>query len=367
MAVPPAQRHIVRSAVEHLQPYHPVEAAEELADRLGMPIEAILKLDSNENPYGCSFRVQESLATFDRFNFYPDAQARATRERIANYASAPADRVMVGAGSDELIDLLFIATLDAGDEVIIPVPTFGVYKARAELFGGRAVEVPRLPDYDLDMDALLAAVTERTKLIVLTSPNNPTGNLATNQQIVQLLNTGALVVVDEAYYEFATKTALPLSGEFDNLVVLRTFSKWAGLAGLRVGYGVFPAEIIEQLWKVKPPFNVNAAGLAAVHASLDDLEYLHATLSRIRAERSRLYRLLRKVEYLTPFPSQGNFILCHVERGDAHDVHLRLSDRGIMVRKYGDPLLRNYLRITVGKPEDTDRLMSALQMIGAHV
>jgi histidinol-phosphate aminotransferase len=367
MAVPPAQRHIVRKAVEHLQPYHPVEAAEELAERLGMPLDSILKLDSNENPYGCSFRVQEALATFDRFNYYPDAQARATRERIASYAGAPAERVLVGAGSDELIDLLFIATLDREDEVIIPVPTFGVYKARAELFGGRAVEVPRQTDFELDIDALLAAVTDRTKLIILTSPNNPTGNLASNQHIVQLLQTDALVVVDEAYFEFAGKTALPLTGEFDNLVVLRTFSKWAGLAGMRIGYGVFPADIIAQLWKVKPPFNVNAAGLAAVHASLDDVEYLHTTISRIRAERSRLYRLLRKVEYLSAYPSQGNFILCHVDRGDAHDVHLRLADRGIMVRKYGEPALRDFLRITVGRPEDTDRLMGALQMIGAHV
>lgn len=367
MAVPPAQRRIVRTAVEHLQPYHPVEAAEELAERLGMPVDAILKLDSNENPYGCSFRVQEALATFDRFNYYPDAQALATRTRIASYTGAPVERIMVGAGSDELIDLLFIATLDPGDEVIIPVPTFGVYKARSELFGGRAVEVPRQTDFELDIDALLNAVTDRTKLIILTSPNNPTGNLVSNQHVVQLLQTDALVVVDEAYYEFATRTALPLSGEFDNLVVLRTFSKWAGLAGMRIGYGVFPADVIAQLWKVKPPFNVNAAGLAAVHASLDDLEYLHTTLSRIRAERSRLYRLLRKVEFLSAYPSHGNFILCHVDRGDAHDVHLRLADRGIMVRKYGDPLLRNFLRITVGKPEDTDRLMSALQTIGAHV
>jgi histidinol-phosphate aminotransferase len=367
MAVPPAQRRIVRRAVERLQPYHPVEAAEELAVRIGMPLDAILKLDSNENPYGCSFRVQEALATFDRFNFYPDAQTAATRERLAGYSGAPAERIMIGAGSDELIDLIFLATLDPGDEVVIPVPTFGVYKARAELFGGKAVEVPRLPDFDLDMDALLGAITESTKLVILTSPNNPTGNGVSNQQIVQLLQTDVLVVVDEAYYEFAGKTALPLSGEFDNLVVLRTFSKWAGLAGLRIGYGIFPPEIMAQLWKVKPPFNVNAAGLVAVHASLDDLEYLHSTVSRIRAERGRLLRLLKRVEYLTSYPSQGNFILAHVDRGDAHEIHLRLADRGIMVRRYGDPLLRDYLRFSVGRPEDTDRLLTALQTIGAHV
>lgn len=367
MSVPPTLRRIVRESVEQLNAYHPVEAPEELAARLGMPIDAILKLDSNENPYGCSFRVQEALATFDRFNHYPDAQARSTRDRVAAYAGTSADRIILGNGADELIDLIFLATLDPGDEVIIPVPTFGVYKARAELFGGTAVEVPRLPDFDLDMDALLSAVTDRTKLIVITSPNNPTGNLATNQQIVRLLQTGALVVLDEAYFEMSGKTSLPLVGEFDNLAILRTFSKWAGLAGLRIGYGIFPYYLAKQVWKVKPPFNVSQAGLVAVEASLDDVEFLHGTLNRIRAERGRLLRKLRRIEYLTPYPSQGNYFLCRVTRGDAHDVHLRLADRGIMVRAYGDGMLRDCLRITVGKPEDTDRLVGALQTIGAYV
>jgi histidinol-phosphate aminotransferase len=366
MTVPP-QRPIVRNAVEQLHAYDPVEAAEELAARLGMPLDMVVKLDSNENPYGCSLRVQEALAAFDRFNYYPDAQARSTRERIAAYAGTVPDRVLVGAGSDELIDLLFLTTLDPGDEVVLPVPTFGVYRARAELFGGVAVEVPRTTDFELELDAMLAAVNDRTRLVIVTSPNNPTGNLATNQQIVDLLQTGVLVVVDEAYFEFANRTVMPLTGEFDNLVVLRTFSKWAGLAGLRIGYGVFPRGMVGHLWKVKPPFNVNAAALVAVEASLDDLEYLHGTIGRIRSERQRMVRQLRRVDYLSPYPSHANFFLCRVDRGDAHDVHQRLADRGIMVRRYGDPLLRDHLRITVGRPEDTDRLVGALQTIGAHV
>lgn len=367
MSVPPIHRRLVKDAVERLKPYHPVEAPEQLAARLGMPIDQIVKLDSNENPYGCSFKVQEALSTFDRYHHYPDAQARETRERLGAYAGVDPERVIVGAGSDELIDLLLLATIDSGDEVIIPVPTFGVYQARAELFGGDAVLVPRTESFDLDMDAILQAIGPSTKAVFVTTPNNPTGNLASNHDIVTLLQTGVLVVVDEAYFEFCGKTVLPFIGEFDNLVVLRTFSKWAGLAGLRLGYGVFPQFLAEQVWKVKPPFNVNAAALIAVGASLDDVEYLHSTLNRLRGERARLLRLLKRVEYLTPFPSQANFILCRVDRGDAHDIHLRLADRGIMVRCYGDPILRDYLRISVGRPEDTDRIMTALQTIGAHV
>jgi histidinol-phosphate aminotransferase len=277
------------------------------------------------------------------------------------------DKLLLGNGSDELIDLLMLATIDPGDEVVIPIPTFGVYQARAELFGGVAVRVPRTATFDLDIDAILDAITPRTKAVFVTSPNNPTGNLAARHDVVRLLQTGVLVVVDEAYFEFCGKTMLPFAGEFDNLVVLRTFSKWAGLAGLRLGYGVFPPLLGEQLWKVKPPFNINAAALLAVDASLDDMEYLHATLSRLRGERTRLFRLLKRLEYMTPFPSQANFVLCKIERGDAHDIHLRLADRGIMVRCYGDPALRDFLRLSVGRPEDTDRMMAALQTIGAHV
>lgn len=360
------ERRLVRDSIVRLHAYEPVEAAEELSARLGMPLDAIVKLDSNENPYGCSIRVQEALASFDRLHYYPDAQARAIRERIASYASVSAERVMVGAGSDELIDLIFLATLDAGDEVIIPTPTFGVYKARAELFGGVAVEVQRTDEFDLDLAAILDAVTPRTKLIIVTSPNNPTGNLATNQQIVQLLKTDALVIVDEAYYEFAGKTVMPLSGEFDNLIVLRTFSKWAGLAGVRIGYGVFPPAIASQVWKVKPPFNISSVAAVAVEASLDDVEYLHSTISRIKSERSRMFRQLKRLDFLTPLPSHGNFLLCRIDRGGAQDVFLRLADRGIMVRRYGGGLA-DYLRFTVGRPEDTDRLVAALQTIGARV
>jgi histidinol-phosphate aminotransferase len=367
MATHPEQRRLVRESVENLQPYHPVEAPESLAARLGMPVDMIVKLDSNENPYGCSILVQESLGSFDRYNHYPDAQALRVRERLAIYSDSRIERIVVGAGSDELIDQLMLALIDPGDEVIIPVPTFGVYRARTELFGGVAVEVPRDQHFDLDVDAMLERVTDRTKMIFVTTPNNPTGNNATTQQVVQLLKTGALVVADEAYYEFAGKTLLPLAREFDNLVVLRTFSKWAGIAGLRFGYGIMPEFLAEQIWKIKPPFNVNIAALRAVEASLDDIEYLHITINRIRNEQRRLYRRLGNLEFLRPYPSAANFILCEVTRGDAHDIHQRLADRGIMVRQYNDPVLRNYLRISVGKPEETNRLIGALQTIGARV
>ncbi len=366
MTTRPDNTSPVRRAVEELSPYVPVESPDALAARLGMPIDMIAKLDSNENPYGCSVSVQEALGAFDRFHYYPDAQAARLRDRIAIYADVKPESIIVGNGSDELIDLVLIAVLETGDEVIIPEPTFGVYRARTELFGGVSRVVPRSESFDLDMPAMLEAVNERTKVAFLTNPNNPTGNLAPTSEIVSMLNTGVLVIVDEAYYEFCGKTIMPLTHEYDNLIVLRTFSKWAGLAGMRIGYGVFPKGLAEQLWKVKPPFNVSAAAMLAAEASLDDLEYLHVSINRIRNETRRLTRMLGTVEYLKTFPSVANFVFCEVTRGDAHDVHQRLADRGIMVRSYGGTL-RQYLRFSSGRPEDTNRLMTALQTIGAYV
>ena len=360
------QRNSVRSEIEALTPYVPVESPESLSKRLGMPLDMIVKLDSNENPYGASISVQEALGAFERYHQYPDAQASSLRERLAIYAGVRPDTILVGNGSDELIDLTLLAILDPGDEVIIPEPTFGVYRARTELFRGKPVIIPRTDSFDLDLPAMLEAITPRTKAMFLTSPNNPTGNLTSTSEIVSLLDSGVLVILDEAYYEFCGKTVMPLTQEFDNLVVLRTFSKWAGLAGLRVGYGVFPERIGNELWKVKPPFNVSAAALAAAEASLNDIEYLHLAINRIRNETRRLSRMLAGIEYLSPHPTVANFILCRVTGPGAQDIHQRLADRGIMVRSYGGEL-KDYLRISVGTPEDTNRLMTALQNIASHV
>ena len=360
-------RRLVREAVARLGDAPRLQAVERLAEGLGLPVERIVKLDQNENPYGCSLRVQEALAAHDRYHLYPDPEHHAVRARLAEYTDMPAERILVGNGADELIDLLYLLTIDPGDEVVVAPPTFGVYKARAELFGARVVEAPRRADFGLDMEALERAVSTRTKLITLVSPNNPTGNAASPEQLVRLLRLGPLVVLDEAYAEFAQRSLVPLAREFDNLVILRTFSKWAAIAGLRAGYGIFPGELMPYLWKIKPPFNVNAAALAAVEATFDDLEWLRSTIVRIKAERGRMYRQLRKLNLLQPYPSQGNFLLCRVLRGDAPGLQARLADLGIIVRHYGDGPLADCLRISVGRPEDTDVLVKALISIAERL
>ncbi len=361
-----ATRGLIREAVLHAAPYAPLPPIERLASGVGLPIERIIKLDQNENPYGPSLRVQEALAAYDRYHLYPDPEGRAARERIARYVGIPAERIILGNGADELIDLIYLLTIEPGDEVIVAPPTFGVYAARAPLFGARVVEVPRRADFELDLDALARAVTPRTKVISVVAPNNPTGNAIAPEALVRLLGLGPLVVLDEAYAEFAQRSLVPLAREFDNLIVLRTLSKWAGLAGLWIGYGIFPSELLPYLWQIKPPFNVNAAALVAVEATFEDLAWVRAGVVRLRVERGRLYRQLRKLNLLQPYPSQGNYLLCRVLRGEASALRVRLAELGIMVRGYGGELA-DYLRISVGKPEDTDTLMKALLAIAERL
>jgi histidinol-phosphate aminotransferase len=358
-----SQDHIdrlLRPDIAALEAYTPILPVDVLARRLGLPASKIVKLDANENPYGCSLRVQEALASFDRYHLYPDPNQGALREALAHYTGAPPDRILPGAGSDELIDLLIMAFVSPGDEVIICPPTFGMYKTRTEVFGGRVVSVPRAAGFAIDPEAIAAAVTPRTKLIFLASPNNPTGNPVSRQHIVRLLGLGPIVVVDEAYFEFYGQTVVPLVSEFDHLVVLRTFSKWAGLAGLRLGYGIFPAGIIKHLWKIKQPYNVNVAAQVAALATLEDRAAVEATLRRIKTERGRLYRQLRKLLLLQPYDSEANFLLCKVRLGEAKALKEALEAQGIFIRHYSSPDLRDYVRVSVGRPEDTDALLAAL-------
>jgi len=352
---------LVRPDIAALDEYAPVEPIAKQAAKLGLKPEQIAKLDGNENPYGPSPKVAEAIAR-TRYELYPDPFHTELREAVAGYAGAPAERIMFGNGSDELLELVIRLLLSPGDEVITCEPTFGMYSFLPPLFLGKVVNVVRREAFGLDVDAVLAAMTPRTKLVLLASPNNPTGNyLLPVSDLRQILDRGSVVVVDEAYVEFAGKGSsfTALTDEYDNLVILRTFSKWAGLAGLRVGYGVFPEGLICHLWKIKQPYNVNVAAAAAVQASLDDRRWLLANVGKIIEEREHMYELLRRLPDWNVFPSSANFLLCRVL--DAKGLKERLWRKGIMVRSYFDkPGLEDCLRISVGKPEHTERLLQAL-------
>lgn len=356
---------LIRRSVLEMAEYSPPEDAYRLARRLGWPVERIVKLDANENPYGCSPRVPAALARFSAYHLYPDPLQQEVRQLISGYVGVPDEYIMVGNGSDELIDLLMRAYLDPGDEVLDFSPTFGMYAYNAQHYGARVVDVPRDDAFAVDVDGALRAIGPRTKLIILASPNNPTGNRTQEVDVERLLATGLPVVVDEAYAEFAGHSLARQVPETKNLIVLRTFSKWAGLAGLRVGYAVLPRTVGRYLWKLKPPFNINLAAVVAVRESLLDVAYLLQNVQKIVEERERLYRGLYDTGYLRPYPSEANFVLCDLLAGDAVQLQRQLAHQGILVRHYRSPRLANSIRVSVGLPEHTDRLLEALRQFAS--
>lgn len=347
--------------------YSAATSPETLEGKVEVPVESIIKLDANENPYGCSPRVSQALAAYPHFNIYPDNGQVVLRKLLAEYAGVDARHVVAGHGSNQLIDLVLRLLISKGDEVINCVPTFGIYSFSTELCGGTLVEVPRSEDFAVNVNSVKAAITGKTKIIFLANPNNPTGTTIPRKDILEILDTGVPLLVDEAYYEFSRQTIAPLVGQYENLMVLRTLSKWAGLAGLRVGYGLFPAKIADYLLRIKIPYNVNVAALVAVQESLQDIDYLMDRVKAIIAERDRLFNELKKIKWLKPFPSQANFILCSVLKGEARQLHKKLEDKGILVRYFDQSRLRDCLRISAGKPEHTDALIKALREIGEEI
>jgi histidinol-phosphate aminotransferase len=280
------------------------------------------------------------------------------RGRIADYLDVSIDSVVAGAGGDELLDLLFRAI--APTRVVTTPPTFGMYRFLAGLFGCEVVDVMRGEGFELDMPGIATAVNEGATLVFITSPNNPTGNLAPIATIRALSELPALIVVDEAYAEFAGETAVGLVSEYENLVILRTFSKWAALAGLRVGYAVCAPVLQDKLMAMKQPYNVNSAADAAACAAIENRDEVFVTVQALSEERDRMVRELARFEWLVPHPSSANFVLFKVLGHDVADVAADLRRQGVLVRTYSRPELRGYLRISAGRPQDTDRLIAAL-------
>ena len=354
---------LIRPDVVTMEPYTPIFPFEILASRLGREPERLIKLDANENPYGPPPGVRAALADLQYAHVYPDPESRALRAALAEFSGVPADLLLAGAGADDLIDLTMRLFLLPGDAVVDCPPTFGMYPFDAAISGARVISVPRRADFSLDLDGIEAAVAGQSpKLIFVASPNNPDGGWLPDDALDRLLALPLVVVLDEAYVEFAgmERSRIRWVPERDNLIVLRTFSKLAGLAGLRVGYGAFPATLIPHLWKIKQPYNVSVAASAAAIAALENRAWLEQKVAAIVEERERLSALLATIPYLRPYPSQSNFVLCRVVDRDAGELKSALEQEGILVRYFDKPQLRGCIRISVGRPEQTDALIAVL-------
>jgi histidinol-phosphate aminotransferase len=342
----------------------------------------LIKLDLNENTYGPSPKALAALKEMRHYNRYVGQEELC--EAIARYVGVDAAHIVTSNGADEMIDLIQRIFLDRGDAIIDCPPSFEMYGFFARLNGARIVEVPRREDFSVDVDAIERVVssskfqvqgsrfevrsavnlkpeTSNPKLIFLANPSNPDGGVLSRDDVERLLALPIVIVLDEAYAEFAGESFAQRVPTQPNLIVLRTFSKWAGLAGLRVGYCIAPKPIAAKLWQCKPPENVNAAGNVAARASLEDVDYLMENVRRIVAERERMLRELAHIGFLRPLPSRANFILCRVVGRDARTIFDALQARGILIRAFSSPRMREYVRIAIGRPDENDAVLRALR------
>ncbi|MCK4910736.1 MAG: histidinol-phosphate transaminase [Thermodesulfovibrionales bacterium] len=315
-----------------------------------------VKLDANESPYGFSL-ARGAIAS----NRYPDPEGTGVRRMLARQLRVPKARIMLGNGSDELIYYL-VTTF--GGPVLYPTPTFVMYGHIARALGERALGVPLGDDFDLDANAMFRALKkERPKLTFLATPNNPTGNCLSAGAVLKIIEASrAIVVVDEAYMPFASQRGFaPLLADYPNLIIMRTLSK-VGLAALRLGYMVASEEIIEEVNKVRLPFNVNAYSQAHAQEALADRKGARQYIQAVVRERRRLIKELEKFPALEVYPSEANFILFRVRKGGAGAVHAKLLKRGVLVRNL-DGAVKGALRVSVGKDRENTAFLKAMKEI----
>jgi histidinol-phosphate aminotransferase len=354
-----------RKVLQQMTPYSPGKPIWEVQSELGLQV--VIKLASNENPLGPSPKAIEAISNaLPELHRYPDADASLLKQAIAVAYGLETKQLIVTNGGDELITLVSEAFLDVGDEVVVPEPSFSEYKFGALLMGAIIKSVQLRNDFSYDVEAILAAVTNHTKIVYLCSPNNPTGTFLSKSELQQILDSlpkRVLVVLDAAYSHYVSASEYTDGMEFIRagypLLVLQTFSKIYGLAGIRVGFGAAPNGIIQSIIRVKEPFNVNALAQAASIAAIGDSEHVKQSRTLVMQERQRLYEALQQLG-LSYTESMSNFVL--VELGpEAKSLYERLMAQGIIVR-YGLIWgLPRHVRVSLGLPEENDRFIQVLR------
>ncbi|MFH2133095.1 MAG: histidinol-phosphate transaminase [bacterium] len=335
-------------SVQEMSPYSPIEPPDQIARRLNLPEEQIIKLDANENPFGTAPEVLEALRNGRYYHIYPDPAQVNLRQAIAGYADCSPDMVVAGTGADELIDIACRLLLETGEKVISFAPTFSYYGHVVALNKGRFCSYPRESDFSISLEKARQIDLTGVKLVILCSPNNPTGNLLEEAVLDYFLDQEVVVLVDEAYFEFSQSSFLNKVKDRDNLLILRTFSKCFALAGLRVGYGIMSATLASGFMRIKPPFSVNVAAEIALETCLSNLSHFQKQVTDIQQIRDWTQKELSGFQQLRVWPSQSNFILCQVLDIPAVTIYEKLQQKGILVRYFATDLLQSFIRISVG-------------------
>lgn len=329
-----------------------------------------IRMEANENPYTINSelkdQVLESISKI-HLNRYPDSLARDLREIISKKSGIKPDNLLIGNGSDELIQMLITAFCEKDDKVLFPAPTFSMFGIIAKSLGIAPISVSLNSEWDIDLEEIKMSYEKyRPKIIFLSSPNNPTGNSYSEDKILEVIKTmQSVVVVDEAYADFCGKTFVGLLGQYSNLIILKTLSK-IGMAGLRVGYLIANGEIINILHKVRLPYNSNSLSQATARVILENSKIVESQIQKIIEGRDFLWKELKNLQTtagIIPFPSNANFILFKTEK-DADYVHKKLAEEGILIRNLNNQgPLKNCLRVTVGQPHENEAFIKALKKI----
>jgi histidinol-phosphate aminotransferase len=353
----------VKESMTGLTPYQPGKPMDEVKRELGL--KEVVKLASNENPYGASPKVKEAvMQTLSQVSVYPDGYARLLREKTAGILGVDVKQLIFGNGSDEVILILCRSLLSKGDNIITAVPTFPQYKHNAVIEGAEVKEVP-LINGTHDLDGLLNKIDNKTKMIFVCNPNNPSGTYVNKEAFSSFMRkvpSHILVVSDEAYFEYVRADdypdTIPMINEYENLVVLRTFSKAHGLASLRVGYGVGSEDFIQSIEPGREPFNTNSAAQAAASASLEDEDFLNECIQKNNEEMEKFETFCNDNKF-PYYPSEANFILMSVGRPGG-EVFNKLLQKGFIVRS-GEALgFPDHIRITLGTAEQNERIRQEL-------
>lgn len=350
-----------RKTVESLLPYVPGKPIDDVKREFDLDV--VIKLASNENPYGCSPLAKQAMQeAFEDMAIYPDGNATVLKNAVAQQLQVSSDQLLFGSGSDEIITMLSQVFINPGDEVISCQPSFPRYKSSVQLMDGHYIEVPAI-NHTFDVKGIVDAITDKTKMIFIANPNNPTGTIISAEEQQYLLDNvppHIVIILDEAYYEYAKggtyPNSIPLLNQYENIIILRTFSKAYGLASLRVGYAVSNANLISYLNRVRGPFNVNSLAQVAAIAALDDQEFIEKTVSLNKEVKEYTYKECERLN-IPHVKSHTNFVMMKLpDTGES--FFIALQKKGIIIRPLG---ATNFVRVTLGTKEQMVKFFAEIQ------
>lgn len=352
---------MIREPITRIEEYEAGKTVEEVKKEYGL--DKIVKLASNENPYGASPEAVKAFKSFDKLHMYPQRDPPELKEKIAQYLGVNVDHIVLGAGIDGILENIFKLVVAEGDEIINSVPSFLYYPILVSISNGKEVRLQRRDDFSIDAESVKESVNSKTKLIMVCSPNNPTGNIEDIEEVRALAeSTKALIFIDEAYAEFSSKDMLSLS-EYDNVVIGRTFSKAFGLANLRLGYAVIPQQLKDYFYRVSTPFPFSTPAQLAAMASLDDIQHLQMVVDKTIRERNRITKKLRELG-VKVYPSESNFVFAELP-AEGPVLFEELLKKGVIIRDCSSikGCSKYHVRISVGKEDENDMLLNAMEEV----